>query len=518
MKKNAIYVRIIRKLTFTIFSFCLLFATANFFPISSSEQRAKAVGEVQSSSLTLVVENDVASADLKPLDINGTFVESSDISFSVTTDHYSGYKLFVSAEDDDGFLSSGEYNISSISSNLTESQFNTAQYNNMWGLGYNGFYLQSPTIAGTIIDETAEANTTANNYSLSFAVRADYGIPAGNYSKNLSIITVGNPTPYVITYIKNTTDEVSNMPTTQSGETTATSIILSSKEPIRDGYRFLGWCPNHDERRDFCEHTLLEAGATWGVDQTDITTVDLYAFWEKLTMQNYTLEDCRNYAASSPDYLVDERDEKEYSVRYVNGGCYMTRNLSFELSSGMVLNAYTTNLRGLTATTGEITTTLASMSDLTYGNSYTEARVHYPTETDLGKTKLTAAETGYWYNYCAATAGQICSGSSLKEATMDICPANWKIPSNAEWGLFGGYGAWSDTFIGVFSPVMTGVWNQGYLNGASTRGDWWSTTAYNEKYRYRLYYFDYYGSGASLISNFYDDRQYGAPVRCILSR
>ena len=47
---------------------------------------------------------------------------------------------------------------------------------------------------------------------------------------------------YKITYDKNTTDTVSNLPVPQPGESSDGSAILSSTKPTRTNYGFYGWC------------------------------------------------------------------------------------------------------------------------------------------------------------------------------------------------------------------------------------------------------------------------------------
>lgn len=226
---------------------------------------------------------------------------------------------------------------------------------------------------------------------------------------------------------------------------------------------------------------------------------------EDKIMQNYTYAQCETNAADGDVVLADIRDGKSYTVRYIDGACWMTQNLAYDLATNNTLSPETTNVENVT--------TISTVGDLTSGNTYTEARIHIPTEENLTSTKLTTEANGYWYNYCAATAGEVCSDSSMDEATIDICPASWKIPSDIEWNSIGGDGSYSTTYVDQFSPVAAGLWVSSTVYAASVYGYWWSTTAHSATYRYYLSYIPSRGlhSGNSNV------RGLGLPVRCMLA-
>ena len=200
-------------------------------------------------------------------------------------------------------------------------------------------------------------------------------------------------------------------------------------------------------------------------------------------MQDFTLEQCEYYAGSSNYTLRDERDNNSYTVRYINGACWMTQNL--RLSGGRTLTSADSNVtRNWSFTTGSLTS----------GNSYTEARSLISSNTSYG---------GY-YNYCAASAGTVCSSYSAQDATQDICPKGWRLPTyNEQNGI--------TSYVSAFSPVLSGVYGGGALDGTGSGGGWWSATAGNSSNQYYLYY-----NGSSLYTN-YGSNRYGFSVRCIRS-
>ena len=209
-------------------------------------------------------------------------------------------------------------------------------------------------------------------------------------------------------------------------------------------------------------------------------------------MQEMTPEICEASAENEVARLIDTRDGNDYSVAKINGACWMTQNL--RIASGTQLTSADSNLP-------EGTTYTIPSADLTSGNSYTEGRVHAG-EASNGES---ATDTGYWYNYCAASAGQVCSQTQM-DATQDICPKGWSLPNKDQIDGLGG-----TTFLSAFAPVTGGVYSNGALNG-TIRGRWWSSTAYNSSYQY---YLQYDGSSLNTYSN--GGKGYGYYVRCVRS-
>ena len=300
--RNNNYIKYSRNLNKTgllsAFTFLLLALTC-LFPISKGEQNTEAVtGTVQSSSLTLNVAKSAASVELDVNSMAGTFASSNPDNsaiFTVTTNNFSGYTLSISGNDDEGKLydQTKQNFLSSLSSATTETDFsaiNKTDLNGKWGYKPSKFnsnvnedYLPAPTTEASTIDTTATANATANNYSISLGIRADYTTLADTYTNTFTIIAVPNPIAYVITYDANTTDTVSNMPAAQNSTTSATSITLSDKTPTRENYDFKGWCTvaPTTSNPDTCAGTAFQPGDTYGIDQTSENITTLYAMWKQ---------------------------------------------------------------------------------------------------------------------------------------------------------------------------------------------------------------------------------------------
>ena len=206
-------------------------------------------------------------------------------------------------------------------------------------------------------------------------------------------------------------------------------------------------------------------------------------------MQDFTIAQCQYYANSNNYTLTDTRDNNRYTVRYINGNCWMTQNL--RLSGGRTLTSANSNV----ASSWYFPNNSLKTGDANYiGNSYTEA----------GFTIDSNDSYGGYYNYCAASAGTNCSRSNSSNTTYDICPKGWRLPARNEFS-----GIYSD--VSAFSPVYSGVYSYGSLDGTDSYGYWWSSTADDSGNQYRLGY--YYGGLYSDSGN----KGRGFSVRCVRS-
>lgn len=565
------------------FTFLLLALTC-LFPISKGEQSTEAVtGTAQSSSLTLSVADNTASVELDVNSTEGTFASSTaenSASFSVTTNNFSGYTLSITGSDNDGKLydTTKQYFLEPLTSAVSEADFSSAaNLNGKWGYKPSKFnsavnenYLPAPTTTASTLDKTSAANTTANDYTISLGLRANYATAANTYSNAFVITAVSNPIAYVITYNSNTTDTVSNMPATQNSTTSATSITLTNTRPTRTNYSFLGWCnvkPTTANSTDSCSGTTFQPNGVYGIDKTTENNTILYAMWKadsfnvnfaagtggtggtvdrstqsvphglaittssntvmingvtttatpstgyqfsswtnncgttmpasnctitatwkQASLQNFTAADCSTTAKS----LVDSRDGKSYRVAKVGGICTMIDNLA--IGKGQAMTPANTNIAS--------NYTMPS-NDLTSGNSDTQARLHEGT-----------GNNGNWYNYCAATAGTICTDSNSTNATYDICPKGWRLPTFAEQTSITGasQGSYSKTNVTAFNAVAAGFYDSGSLSNSGTYGFWWSSTARSTANRYNLRY----GTSSGLYSGNSSGRDFGLSVRCVL--
>ncbi len=279
----------------------LTILSLTIIPVSHKANEADATtGTATESSTTITVNQATATVDLTAAAADGTFATSEGAgiaSFGVRTTNYTGYTLIVKSADNNGTLvnQSGTGTFTSISSVLDEKTFDTSTYNGKWGYKpskYNGIenvaYWPSPTTAGTTLDITKTANSSADNtYTIALGARAAYTQPTGTYSKTVTLTATANQAAYEITYADNTGDTITNLPDKTIGGTTSTTIPLSTVTPSRTGYVFDGWCSVAPTASGTsCSGTKYNAGGSYGIDQTTANNTTLYATW---TVPTYTI-------------------------------------------------------------------------------------------------------------------------------------------------------------------------------------------------------------------------------------
>ena len=462
-----------------------------------------AIPEVTPSTGTSVGINLPASIDFEsvtPTPDGATTTATADL--TVTTTNSASYSLYLYSSDGDNSLRPKiSANTSSIIATaggvgLTLSSLKP----NTWG--YN-LGTEAPTDSTTYsavptdnsipiqTKDTSTTNSANDTYTLSFGAKVDTTIASGAYSNTLTFAVVAEPAMVTVAFNGNgaTSGSMSSIKI-PAGDSQA----LPGNTFVRSGYDFTGWNTAANG-----SGTSYSNGATLTTTTAQAgQTITLYAQWEQqfvnlLTqatyMQDLTAAQCSGSSDGATATLRDRRDNNSYTIAKINGHCWMTQNL--RLSS--------TTERGesrvLTSADSNVTQNWSfPTGSLTSGNSYTEARSAISSNTSYG---------GY-YNYCAASAGTVCSSSSAQDATQDICPKGWRLPTAHEMiGI--------TSYTSAFSPVLSGLYDNGTLGSTGSRGYWWSAIASGSRSRYYLYY-----NGSSLgTGNNY--RYGGRSVRCIRS-
>ena len=166
--------------------------------------------------------------------------------------------------------------------------------------------------------------------------------------------------------------------------------------------------------------------------------------------------------------------------------CRMTQNL--RLSGGRTLTSADSNV----ASSWYFPSTAN-------GDSYTDAYSNISSNTSYG---------GY-YNYCAASAGTVCSDTVAQNAIYDICPKGWRLPDHTTVNTLAPDWMYSNTYTTAFSPVASG-YRYGGLRDAGSSGYWWSSTA---DYSYSQWHLGY-DVNSGLVANGLNKR-YLLSIRCV---
>ncbi|MBR3269683.1 hypothetical protein IKG07_00270 [Candidatus Saccharibacteria bacterium] len=217
-------------------------------------------------------------------------------------------------------------------------------------------------------------------------------------------------------------------------------------------------------------------------------------------IQNITPEICQREASTADYTVMDLRDSQEYTVRWINGTCWMTQNLRFigkadDPAGTMTLNSETSNVESSYTTTNPLSISYTDLS--TGGSSLTAAKMHY----DGSGTK------GALYNYALASAMTITGTSNSVDAAYDICPAGWRLPTHTE----------QESVVAYTTEYNMALEGYYYGNGTFSAGVgvWSSSTPYNATYRWYLS-----ASDTSTLTPYYANvtsggRSAGLSIRCV---
>ena len=432
------------------------------------------------TSVGLTVPATIEFADVMATPSGATTTASATI--GVTTTASAGYKLYLYAEDNSlkSLNPNTTQSIASASaSSLDDFTNNTWGYNLTEGPTAGTTYSALPTTntTPTQTKDTSTTNSANDTYTLSLGAKVDSTIPSGTYASTLTISVVAEPALVTIVFNGNgaTSGSMGSLRIPAGSSQT-----LPSNTFARTNYNYDGWNTSAAGNG-----TSYADGSTY-IAPADAagTTITLYAQWaDPYIMQDFTATDCNSKASQANVYVRDSRDQNIYTARYINGTCWMTQNL--RLSGGRTLTSADSNVAS---------SWLFPDTSLASGNSFMEAYSTISSDTSYG---------GY-YNYCAASAGTVCSNSSAQDAAYDICPKGWRLPTARE----------SDRVTGsrsAFSPVHSGYYYYGTLYETDSYGYWWSATATGNTHQANLTYSgnSFYAGGAS--------KTYGSSVRCVRS-
>ncbi len=397
----------------------------NYYPVTKTEAVTKAANP---SELTFTSTSSSATVSLDVTDANGSFAtSSSNVAFAIRTNNATGYTLNLKSSSNSTALvnDTNTSSISSITSATTYSTFSgtssaSRALNNKWGIipsKYNGanntsnYYPASST--GFKMDETAVANTTANNYTIGLGIRANFDAATGTYANaTLLIEYVANPVTYSINYNKNTAATVTGMPSpnpqggTISQGTTATSVNLATA-PSRTGYTFLGWCKGTSNSSnittsngiDTCNNAStnqFEAGQSFGINATGTSpdTYYLYAMW---SANSYTCT--KRYRLQNADgswgaYQNDGTEQIKYDAT-----CSYSKTITNYKGSTSATNNSTASVSGVMNSTDGITVSLdlyRNTFSFKVGYRYQNADGSYGSVTNVVNTTKRYGESYSW--------------------------------------------------------------------------------------------------------------------------
>ena len=259
---------------------------------------------------------------------------------------------------------------------------------------------------------------------------------------------------------------------------------------------------------------------------------------------------CENVGVGQTTSVIDNRDNNVYMIgKLKDGNCWLLDNLRLDPTDSTTatnMSSSNTNASSTAITNylngGNINNvngwTDTAVSNVTSGFlSYTAPRINNASKNTLVTSFGPAAtnnqaKTGIFYNYCSATAGTYCyparSGYGI-DASYDICPANWRLPTADRWGeyyeLYSKYNTTSDATDSLslqynLSTPLSGSFRDDSTSDDNYQGIFWSSTQGCDvdisglaicNLSVRTDYVDSEGY------NYFSHRNEGYSIRCILS-
>ena len=419
--------------------------------LALTEQSEAALEFTFSPSLTLAVsDSDLIIDNLIP----GTSDISNTVDVTVTTNSVAGYSLFATT----GNTTYPTRNLVKDNNNYLESIATDASIatlaDNTWGYTlnngstYSGLPLYTAT-AKEINSSSSPVNATTGKTSFAIGAKAATTKASGNYNNVVNFTAVAK------IYVPPTIQEV----TTANCPTTATVVYDS---------RITDHMPTNNQYYSAYHIQKLADGKCWMLDNL---VVDL----TNSTVLNGMTEANTNASNATLNYLK-------------NGG---------GTTSDKYATSSVTNWSTFAGTDGN----KASYSEpLVYADA-----LFLSNPNDVPANGAGYNVTGIMYNYCAASAGSYCYGdgaelgSSSGNATEDICPKGWRMPTG---GPSGEYAALANVIYGStdFTSDVTQINNYRnalsiYLSGSvmgsfgmmsSGGGYFWTSTRYGDSIMYNL--------------------------------
>ncbi len=272
------------------------------------------------------------------------------------------------------------------------------------------------------------------------------------------------------------------------------------------------------------------------------TPVPNITYMQEITASNKSTV-LASLTEDAPYYLRDSRDEEPYCVsKLKDGNLWLLDNLRLDLSDASILanvtasntNASTTSLNymkngGGTTSDQYSTAPLNNVAWTTSNQNFYSVPMTISTYKDQTTTSYGngSGKIGVYYNYCAASAGSYCYGSngtsagtSSGNATEDLCPAGWRMPTGNtadEYDvLLSDY--YTDTtasntgsYQDALSTPLSGHFYDGSATGQGNYGTFWSSTRYN---KFSMYGLSVNSSTVGPTGYYY--RWYGRSMRCLL--
>ena len=277
-------------------------------------------------------------------------------------------------------------------------------------------------------------------------------------------------------------------------------------------YRFTSWSSNYGTFNPADSQTTVytvgDSNATIVANASYITTA----------MQGLSSSSCTTTAS----YAKDNRDGHVYIIqRLADGKCWMMENLDLGRTD-LTTDLTSTNTNLSTKITAS---TFNSWKKTSGSGSYSTGEFiplsKSNTSDGFDSDSISNTPYGTLYNFCAASAATICTdGYNSNNASRDICPAGWRLPTGGNYSSDYYYLTLEQKPYNIRPSIANGgaaFAYAGYFYDSTpiyqgSRGYYWSSTSYSGGYNMR----DLDLSSSGVYVDYSLNRNRGASIRCVL--
>lgn len=245
----------------------------------------------------------------------------------------------------------------------------------------------------------------------------------------------------------------------------------------------------------------------------------------EITMQDFSenQEEFLEVMQEGREYtLVDSRDEQSYTIaKLADGKVWMIDNLNL----------------GAVTLTKDLTSENTNLATTVLAATFNGWRVTMPVGTYdngefmsiSGTDSTSGTKYGTLYNYYAASAGTISGENNTNNASYDICPAGWRLPTGGDGGelqsLYNNYNTFAKMHASITNNgaafALAGFFYSGTLPKQGETGGYWSSTSHDNSEINFMYYLDLIAPSSSssdgaVYSNDAYPRSNGYSIRCVL--
>ncbi len=376
------------------------------------------------------------------------------------------------------------------------------------GTPYGTLYNYYATSAGTISGSTNSSN-------------ASYDIcPAG-----WRLPTGGSSGEFQTLYTQYNSNALMRAPIANGGTAFALAGYFGGSTPVNQGISGVYWSSTRSGDAGMYNLILSTGGvypasndARYGgyaircVLKKQITDLDYLQDFNGLSADDKasvlaSMEDSTAYT------LIDNRDNKSYAIaKMKDGKIWMAENLDL----------------GRTALTTDLTSANTNLSTTVTAATFNGWKKTSGTGTyDAGEfINVTGTDStsgtpyGTLYNYYSASAGTITGSANSNDATHDICPAGWRLPTGGYSGEFQVlYAEYNSNALmrasianGGTAFALAGGFGDSTPATQGSNGNYWSSTRYSNTYMYNLSL----GTSSVYPAVSYFSRSYGGTIRCVV--